>query len=90
MGGDSGGSPLFSLEGKVIGIGSTGDERSVLFNIYVPIDRYREVWKQLAAGEDFNSLAPKRALLGVGPAEDSGEARIGSIVAGRTRPRRPG
>jgi serine protease Do len=81
MGGDSG-APLFDLDGKVIAIGSTCDDRTVVHNIYVPIDRFRDGWKQLAAGEDFNSLAPKRAMLGVGADENTDDARIGSIVPG--------
>jgi serine protease Do len=81
MGGDSG-APLFDLEGKVIGIGTKCEPELLQHNIHVPIDRFRDTWQQLAKSEDFDSLAPKRAILGVTGAEDAEEARIGTVVPG--------
>jgi serine protease Do len=80
MGGDSGG-PLFDLDGRLIGIGSRCDDR-VTNNFSVPIDCFREHWEPLSKGEDFNSLAPKRAFLGVGPSEDREVARLGVVESG--------
>jgi serine protease Do len=80
MGGDSGG-PLFDLEGRVIGIGSRCDD-DILLNIHVPIDSFRENWDRLVQGEDFDSLSPKVAFLGVAPGEDAKDDRIEMIVPG--------
>ncbi len=80
MGGDSG-APLFNLDGKIIGIGTKCIDLLV-YNIHVPIDRYRDDWEKLVQGKDFDSLAPKQALLGVIPAEGSDEPRVASIVPG--------
>jgi len=80
MGGDSGG-PLFDLDGKVIGIGSRCDD-TVALNIHVPIDCYRDHWDRFVAKEDFNSLRPKIAFLGVGPGEDEDDNRIEMVVPG--------
>jgi serine protease Do len=80
MGGDSGG-PLFDLHGRLVGISSRCDD-SVTFNIHVPIDQFHESWKRLVAGEDFNSLEPTYAFLGVAPEEDNDKAVIGRVVQG--------
>lgn len=77
MGGDSGG-PLFDLEGNLIGIGSRCDDR-LNVNIHVPMDCYHRSWDRLAKGEDFDSLRPVIAYLGVGRSEGSEEARIGRV-----------
>ena len=77
MGGDSG-APLFNLDGKVVGIGTKCDA-SLVHNIHVPIDRFRDGWEPLTKGKDFDSLVPTWALLGVLVAKD---ARIESIVPG--------
>jgi serine protease Do len=78
MGGDSG-APLFNVDGKLIGIGSKCAP-SLVHNIHVPIDRFRDDWESLAKGQDFNSLTPAWAMLGVQVAEVAKELRIGSIV----------
>lgn len=80
MGGDSGG-PLFDLEGRVIGIGSRCDD-NILLNIHVPIDSYRKNWDRLVGGEDFNSLSPRLAFLGVAPSDDVEDDRVDTIVPG--------
>jgi serine protease Do len=80
MGGDSG-APLFNLDGKVVAIGTKCDN-SLVYNIHVPLDRFSDAWGQLTKGEDFNSLAPKRVLLGVVGAEGAADARIESVVPG--------
>lgn len=80
MGGDSGG-PLFNLEGRVIGIGSRCDD-NLLLNIHVPIDSYRKNWDRLVGGEDFNSLSPRLAFLGVAPSDDTEDDRIDMIIPG--------
>lgn len=79
MGGDSGG-PLFDLEGNLIGIGSRCDDR-LNVNIHVPMDCYHRSWDRLAKGEDFDSLRPVIAYLGVGRSEGSDEPRIGRVFA---------
>jgi serine protease Do len=80
MGGDSGG-PLFDLEGNLIGIGSRCDDR-LNVNIHVPMDCYHRSWDRLAKGEDFDSLRPVIAYLGVGRTGDSDEPRIGRVFEG--------
>ena len=80
MGGDSGG-PLFDLEGNLIGIGSRCDDR-LNINIHVPMDCYHRSWDRLAKGEDFDSLRPVIAYLGVGRSEGSDEPRIGRVFEG--------
>jgi serine protease Do len=81
MGGDSG-APLFDLDGKVIAIGTKCANHTVTYNIHVPIDVFRDGWEALAKGQDFDSLASKRVLLGVTAADDAEDARIGSVVPG--------
>jgi serine protease Do len=80
MGGDSG-APLFNLDGRIIGIGTKCIDLLV-YNIHVPIDRYRDDWEKLVQGKDFDSLAPKQALLGVIPADGSDEPRVASVIPG--------
>jgi putative serine protease PepD len=46
----------------------------------VPIDRFRDEWESLAKGQDFNSLTPAWAMLGVQVAEVAKELRIRSIA----------
>ena len=80
MGGDSG-APLFNLDGRIIGIGTKCIDLLV-YNIHVPIDRYRDDWQKLVQGTDFNSLAPKQAFLGVAPPDDSEEPRVATVIPG--------
>ena len=80
MGGDSGG-PLFDLDGNLIGIGSRCDD-ALNVNIHVPVDCYQNTWERLAKGEDFNSLRPVAAYLGVGREGESDDPRIGRVFAG--------
>ncbi len=53
-GGDSGG-PLFSLEGKLIGIHSNIGER-LDENRHVPIGTFKDTWDKLEKGEDWGRL----------------------------------
>lgn len=80
MGGDSGG-PLFDLDGNLIGISSRCDDR-LTTNIHVPADCFRDVWDRLVQSEDFNSLRPVVAYLGVDRTEGSDEPRIGHVFPG--------
>ena len=59
MGGDSG-APLFNLDGKVIGIGTKCDV-SLVYNLHVPINCFRAVWKPLTESKDFDSLDEKNS-----------------------------
>lgn len=77
MGGDSGG-PLFDLDGNLIGIGSRCDDR-LSVNIHVPVDCFQRSWDRLVKGEDFDSLRPTIAYLGVGRTGDSDEPRVGRV-----------
>jgi len=70
--GDSGG-PLFDLDGKIIGIHSS-ISGLVTQNNHVPIDTYRELWKDLLAGKQTgNRPQPPAAVPGGVPfgAEDA-------------------
>jgi serine protease Do len=78
MGGDSG-APLFSLDGKLIGIGSRCSP-PLTDNIHVPVDRYRDEWDLLAKSQDFNSLTPDWTGLGLHVVEVAKELRIGVIA----------
>lgn len=86
--GDSGG-PLFDLEGRVIGIHSyiSPDLRS---NYQVPIDTFREDWKRLLAGEqwnldydepDFNGR-PARPVMGISLDQDADACLVASVRDG--------
>ena len=81
MGGDSG-APLLNLEGKVIGIGTKCDNSSLVYNIHVPIDRFRQQWPALVQGKDFDSQHPQAAMLGILATVGAADARIGDIVPG--------
>jgi len=81
MGGDSG-APLLDLDGKVIGIGTKCDNFSLVYNIHVPIGRFRDEWSALAEGKDFDSRGPRPAMLGIFASVGAADARIGDIVPG--------
>jgi S1-C subfamily serine protease len=81
MGGDSG-APLLDLDGKVIGIGTKCDNFSLVYNIHVPIDRFRGQWQALTQGKDFDSRGPRPAMLGIFATVGAGDARISDVVPG--------
>ena len=70
IGGDSGG-PLFTLEGKLIGIHSRiGTD--VAENMHVPIDVYAKNWDRMARKEVWGVLPGFRPIIGIkGPIDNS-------------------
>ncbi len=83
MGGDSGG-PLFNLQGEVIGIGSRASGPPDV-NIHVPVNEFTEAWDKFLAGTDWSGCRHDsegehgHAFLGIGPASDADNARIGKV-----------
>jgi serine protease Do len=68
VGGDSGG-PLYDMHGRVVGINSRIGS-SLLANMHVPVNPFRDNWEKLAKGEVWGSLkgggfARRGAYLGV-------------------------
>jgi serine protease Do len=91
IGGDSGG-PLFTLEGKLIGIHSRiGTD--VADNMHVPIDVFASSWDRMALGEVWGVLPgyrPEIGVAGIGTGEEpiidsvkpQGAADLAGILAG--------
>ncbi len=78
IGGDSGG-PLFTLEGKLIGIHSRiGTDMQD--NMHVPIDVFAADWVRLKNGEAWGVLPGYRPIIGVSPPKDSDAAVVGTVV----------
>lgn len=79
--GDSGG-PLFDLEGRVIGIHSFISS-GMTYNFQVPVNRYKDDWKRLAAGEQWNLKrrgGKPRATFGIEVEPvDGGGARVKKV-----------
>jgi serine protease Do len=87
VGGDSGG-PLFDMHGRVIAIHSRIGS-SVLANVHVPIDTYRDTWAKLAAGEVwgtsgplFNGIKPAQSYLGLRAGNDKMLLKIEMVTPG--------
>ncbi len=79
IGGDSGG-PLFSMDGRVIGIHSRiGPELS--HNVHAPIDSFRDGWERMANEEQWGDI-PGAPMLGVTGGLDPEKAMIESTVPG--------
>ncbi len=77
IGGDSGG-PLFTLEGKLIGIHSRiGTELED--NMHVPIGVYADDWERLKGGQAWGMLPGFRPVIGVRGSDD--RSVVDAIVA---------
>ncbi len=80
IGGDSGG-PLFTLEGKLIGIHSRiGTD--VEDNMHVPIDVFATNWDRMVNREVWGMLPGFQPVIGVGGTRDDDRALIASIEPG--------
>ncbi len=78
IGGDSGG-PLFTLEGKLIGIHSRiGTDMQD--NMHVPIDVFAADWNRLKNGEAWGVLPGYRPIIGVSGPPDSDTAVVSEIT----------
>ncbi|MEC9097218.1 MAG: trypsin-like peptidase domain-containing protein, partial [Planctomycetota bacterium] len=79
IGGDSGG-PLFSMDGRVVGIHSRiGPELS--HNVHAPIDSFKEGWERMANEEQWGNN-PGAPLIGVRGGQNEDTAEIDSIIPG--------
>ncbi len=87
VGGDSGG-PLFDMEGKVIAIHSRIGS-TLSNNTHVPVDTYQDTWERLVKGDAWGGgilgggSRSNGAYLGVSPADNTKEAKIGSVTEGQ-------
>lgn len=80
IGGDSGG-PLFTLEGKLIGIHSRiGTD--VEDNMHVPIDVFATSWDRMVNREVWGMLPGYQPVIGVGGTKDEEPPVIASIETG--------
>ncbi|RMF40229.1 MAG: PDZ domain-containing protein [Planctomycetota bacterium] len=80
IGGDSGG-PLFTLEGKLVGIHSRiGTD--VVDNMHVPIDVYAESWDRLVRNEAWGVLPGYQPVIGVSGTRNDDRPLIASVVQG--------
>jgi serine protease Do len=80
IGGDSGG-PLFTLEGKLIGIHSRiGTDMQD--NMHVPIDVFATDWTRLKNGEAWGVLPGYRPIIGVSGPPDSDSAVVERVEPG--------
>lgn len=80
IGGDSGG-PLFTLEGRLIGIHSRiGTD--VEDNMHVPIDVYNTNWDRMVKRDVWGMLPGYQPVIGVGGTKDSGPPQIDTVETG--------
>ena len=80
IGGDSGG-PLFTLEGKLIGIHSRiGTD--VEDNMHVPVDVFAASWDRMVNREVWGMLPGYQPVIGVGGKTDGGLPRIETVETG--------
>jgi S1-C subfamily serine protease len=78
IGGDSGG-PLFTLEGELIGIHSRiGTEMED--NMHVPIEVYKNGWKDLKASKAWGVLPGFKPMIGVHGDPATPDAIVGKVV----------
>ncbi len=81
IGGDSGG-PLFTLEGKLVGIHSRiGTD--VEQNMHVPIDVFDESWDRMVSKEVWGVLPGFRPIIGVKGTQGDDRPLIGEVITGR-------
>ena len=81
--GDSGG-PLLDLDARVVGIHSRINAR-VTSNFHVPVDRYRESWERLLAGEEWGEEGadfPAGPVIGVEGIEEDGKCVVRRVFRG--------
>ncbi len=79
IGGDSGG-PLFSMDGRVVGIHSRiGPELS--HNVHAPIDSYKEGWERMTKEEEWGQM-PGAPFVGVSGGANPEQARIEEVIPG--------
>lgn len=80
IGGDSGG-PLFTLEGKLIGIHSRiGTD--VTDNMHVPVDVFASSWDRMVKKEVWGVLPGYQPVIGVGGTQGDDRPLIASVVKG--------
>lgn len=80
IGGDSGG-PLFTLEGKLIGIHSRiGTD--VIDNMHVPIDVFASSWERMVRKEVWGMLPGYQPVIGVSGASNDDRPLIASVTPG--------
>ncbi|GIX00395.1 MAG: serine protease [Pirellulaceae bacterium] len=80
IGGDSGG-PLFTLDGKLVGIHSRiGTE--IIDNMHVPIDVFAESWDRLVRNEAWGVLPGYQPVIGVSGTRNDDRPLIASVVPG--------
>jgi serine protease Do len=78
IGGDSGG-PLFTLEGRLVGIHSRiGTD--VSDNMHVPIDVFADSWDRMARNEVWGTLPGFRPVIGVVGDPDDDRPRITAVA----------
>lgn len=79
IGGDSGG-PLFTLEGKLVGIHSRIGA-NVEDNMHVPVDVFATDWDRMVSRDVWGMLPGYQPVIGVGGTQDDERPLIASLAA---------